>query len=493
MYCRHCGNKLPDDSRFCAYCGKSVAVEDAATAIDSGATVDEAAAAGDAVAAGDAAAADEQEQAGERARADDDMTTDDAVAAGDAVAADDTATAGDVVAEDLPADGDGGTASPGASDSAGSGSADAAGATVTMPAPSPAGPTPPTSPTPPPPVPPAPEKRTPSSKRWIPIVIAVVVVIAAIGIGLFVHQRIEADRIAQEERLERERELKERLERERLTTPHDVHIGIVSDGWDTDDGGIPMPMEIDGTTEKGDSFEEIQFVDSDGDGISLVPGTYEIAVAASPLAGYGRMYDYPTASFSVEIDDELDAGESVDLSDEIEIELTYPHSLTADGIELAREIALEAGYDGADELADKAYERYFDDEEDDQSDSSSSDLTGAFSLSNTYLDSVDLESWTYDGDFFEIDLPMAWEIDVATGGGDVLARHFVTLEGETILTIDVMHGNESVSGTISDAGGKEKLGVTSDGHAVIATRGNGTGTSDNMELIEQALQTIDID
>ena len=28
MFCRHCGKKLPDDSRFCTFCGKSVAVSD---------------------------------------------------------------------------------------------------------------------------------------------------------------------------------------------------------------------------------------------------------------------------------------------------------------------------------------------------------------------------------------------------------------------------------------------------------------------------------
>ena len=28
MFCRHCGKRLPDDSKFCTYCGKSVVIED---------------------------------------------------------------------------------------------------------------------------------------------------------------------------------------------------------------------------------------------------------------------------------------------------------------------------------------------------------------------------------------------------------------------------------------------------------------------------------
>ena len=45
---------------------------------------------------------------------------------------------------------------------------------------------------------------------------------------------------------------------------------------------------------------------------------------------------------------------------------------------------------------------------------------------------------------------------------------------------------------ITDAAGVQKLGVTSDGGAVIAWRGNGPRTSNSMELIEEALETIDI-
>lgn len=445
MFCRHCGKKLPDDSHFCTYCGKNVEVDDDAAQVG-----------------GDAATVDDGTTSDAREPADDGASV--AEPLNDGLAATDAAVGRDDVAN------------AGAATDTASASDDAAHADAAAP---PAGFTPdaPAAPH----APSASHANAASAKRWIPIAIAAaVVVIAAIGIGVFVQQRAEAERIAQEERAEREREQVERLER--LSIAHDVRIGVSANGWDTDDGSTPLPMHVEGMTDAGDTYEEIQFVDGAGDGISLLPGTYTIDVAASPFAEYGRMYDYTVDPFTVEVDDDLEEKTLIDLSDEIQIELTYPDNLTEDGIERAREIALNGGYDEADELADKAYERYFDDEddEDDRTPSSSTSSSG-------------LNTKTYDGDFFEIDLPAAWEINVASGGGDVLARHSVKLEGETILTIDVMVGDEDVSGTITDAGGMEKLGVTSDGNAVIAVRGNGTVAYNSMELIAQTLKTIDID
>lgn len=429
MFCRHCGKKLPDDSHFCTYCGKNVEVDDDAAQVE-----------GDAATVDDGTISDTREPADDGASVAEPLS--DGLAATDAAVGRDDAAHADAAAPQAGFTSD----APAASHASSASRADVA-----------------------------------STKRWIPIAIAVaVVVIAAIGVGVFVQQRAEAERIAQQERAEREREQEEL--RERLSIAHDVRIGVSAKGWDTDDGSTPLPVHVEGMTDAGDTYEEIQFVDGAGDGISLLPGTYTIDVAASPFAEYGRMYDYTVDPFTVEVDDDLEEKTLIDLSDEIQIELTYPDNLTEDGIERAREIALNGGYDEADELADKAYERYFDDDDDD--DDSTPSSSTSFSGLNTK---------TYDGDFFEIDLPAAWEINVASGGGDVLARHSIKLEGETILTIDVMVGDEDVSGTITDAGGMEKLGVTSDGNAVIAVRGNGTVAYNSMELIAQTLKTIDID
>lgn len=480
MYCRHCGKKLPDDSRFCTYCGKNVEIDDEAAPAE-----------GNVAAVDDATASDVREPADDSASASDPLTGE----PGDAASLPDAARAGEALVEarrvaepaiagsaaTVAADGRDGIEGAAAEDAAATiGAASVSGATANAGATAPNAASAPDAPVAPH-APSVSHANATSAKRWIPVAIAAaVVVIAAIGIGVFVQQRTEAERIAQEERAEREREQVERLER--LSIAHDVKIGISANGWDTDDGSTPLPMHVEGMTDAGDSYEEIQFVDSDGDGISLLPGTYTIDVAASPFAEYGRMYDYTIDPFAVEIGDDLEEKTLIDMSDEIQIELTYPDNLTDDGIERAREIALNAGYDEADELADKAYERYFEDE-DDKDDRAPSSSTGSSGVNTR----------TYDGDFFEIDLPAAWEIDVASGGGDVLARHSVKLEGETILTIDVMVGDEDVSGTITDAGGMEKLGVTSDGNAVIAVRGNGTVAYNSMELIAQTLKTIDID
>ena len=52
----------------------------------------------------------------------------------------------------------------------------------------------------------------------------------------------------------------------------------------------------------------IQYVSSDGAGLVLLPGTYALVVAASPIAADGSIYTVPSTSFSVA----LDTGADVD-------------------------------------------------------------------------------------------------------------------------------------------------------------------------------------
>lgn len=319
-----------------------------------------------------------------------------------------------------------------------------------------------------------------SRRMLLGIAVAAVVIVVAVG-GMMIFQRAEAERMAAEE-LAREQEER----REMLAASHDVTIGVDASGWDTEEGGTPMPVLISGTTAAGEDYEERQFVDSDGEGIELVPGSYALSVEASPFGEYGRMYDYPSADFAIAVDEDLAEGEGIDMSDDLVIELSYPDNLTPDGVERAREIALDAGYDVADDLADRAHGRYFDEDEEDE------DESDASSANTTSTSKSGTNVRTYEGDFFDIELPVAWDIRVASGGGDLHARHTVSLEGEDILIIDVMWGDEDISGVITDAAGVQKLGVTSDGGAVIAWRGNGPRTSNSMELIEEALETIDI-
>lgn len=86
-----------------------------------------------------------------------------------------------------------------------------------------------------------------------------------------------------------------------------VAIGVSGDGWDTASGASRLPVRVTGTNADGD-VDEVQYVSSDGTGLVLLPGTYDLVVAASPIAADGSIYTVPGTSFSVA----LDTGADVD-------------------------------------------------------------------------------------------------------------------------------------------------------------------------------------
>ena len=86
-----------------------------------------------------------------------------------------------------------------------------------------------------------------------------------------------------------------------------VAIDVSGDGWDTASGASRLPVRVTGTNADGD-VDEVQYVSSDGTGLVLLPGTYDLAIAASPIAADGSIYTVPSTSFSVA----LDSGADVD-------------------------------------------------------------------------------------------------------------------------------------------------------------------------------------
>lgn len=61
----------------------------------------------------------------------------------------------------------------------------------------------------------------------------------------------------------------------------------MSTGWDTSSGASKLPVHVTGTDLDGNDVDEVAYVDSAGDGISLVQGDYTLSVAASPLGSGG--------------------------------------------------------------------------------------------------------------------------------------------------------------------------------------------------------------
>lgn len=561
MFCRHCGKRLPDDSKFCTYCGKSVVIEDEGASAGQGpepasteaapATVPTEAASATApveaaptpasetaadTPADDAPAGDLGPAAGMPAA---DAPADDRGSAADASApssdapmadgaspmspepdrdgvgsdaptgesaapepgtshddgtpAADDALTGEVAAQETPGFSAASSADTAADAERPAAAADMPAAGATQPAawavPADAAPPPDAS------VPVAPPAAAgPSPRRRAPIVIAAVVaavVVIAIVAG-FAWQRAEAERAEAEraeQQAERERE-EERARQEALTSVHAVAIEVDARGWDTGDGASPLPVEVTGTEAAGDEVDEVQFVDSDGDGLELRAGDYELRVACSPIADDGTMYDAPSRAVELSIDEDLVAGRDLDRSDEVSFELDALRSgVSSADIERAYDYAVDAGCDDADDLRDAARERYLDADDGADDDTSASD--GSDSSSGSSSSRGNAVSSMYDDEFLTMAVPDGWEINLASGGGDVFARYTVSLAGEQLFTIDVHTGSVSVTNTdIMDPSGVVILGTTSDGMAVTATRGNGDAAYNNMANIANCLDTV---
>lgn len=549
MFCRHCGKRLPDDSKFCTYCGKSVVIEDegasagqapepapveaapapatapieaasatapvgAAPATVPTAPAPAAEAAADVPAAdapvddrGPAADASEpsddvpmadraspmsrepdRDEVGPDAPAGESAAPEPGTSHDDGTPAVDDALTGEVAAQEPPDSSAASSADTAADAERPTAAADMPAAGATQPAawtvPADAAPPPDAS------VPVTPPAAAgPSPRRRAPIVIAVVVAaVAVIAIAAgFAWQRAEAERA--EQQAERERE-EERARQEALTSVHAVTIEVDARGWDTGDGASPLPVEVTGTEAAGDEVDEVQFVDSDGDGLELRAGDYELRVACSPIADDGTMYDAPSRAVELSIDEDLVAGRDLDRSDEVSFELDALRSgVSSADIERAYDYAVDAGCDDADDLRDAARERYLDADDGADDDASASDGSGSSSGSSSPRGNA--VSSMYEDEFLTMAVPDGWEINLASGGGDVFARYTVSLSGEQLFTIDVHTGSVSVTNTdITDPSGVVILGTTSDGMAVTATRGNGDAAYNNMANIANCLDTV---
>ena len=78
-----------------------------------------------------------------------------------------------------------------------------------------------------------------------------------------------------------------------LSRTRSVHVSVeVKDGatWDTARGDSQMLVHIAGRTLKGQTIDEYQYVNSEGDGIELKPGDYELTVDEPPVATDGTRF-----------------------------------------------------------------------------------------------------------------------------------------------------------------------------------------------------------
>lgn len=124
----------------------------------------------------------------------------------------------------------------------------------------------------------------------------------------------------------------------RAHTPVPVSISITAPGYNSSTDSL-IPLQVTGTDSQGETVDRKVFVNSDGTGLELVPGSYQVTCAASPLMASGQLYALPDGATSLEV--------TPDGTSPGEISITYtvksPSKITDDDINDAYQAALAGG------------------------------------------------------------------------------------------------------------------------------------------------------
>ena len=133
-----------------------------------------------------------------------------------------------------------------------------------------------------------------------------------------------------------------------------VPIVVNAKGLDTEKG-TKIPVHATGKDSKGNDVDSVFYGGSNSSDIVLKPGDYSLAIAASPIAEDGSIYDIKDAVTRVSIAKD---GKS-DVEKEITIEPIPAEEVTDEQIEAAYNAAKDSGIDISklDELKEKAQKR----------------------------------------------------------------------------------------------------------------------------------------
>lgn len=288
---------------------------------------------------------------------------------------------------------------------------------------------------------PGPQRPKKNGKKAALITVGVLVAILAGGgagyyFGVYRPQQAELERI---EKKKEEEAIKH--------SKHSVRITATGMQWDTDTGATKLPVHVTGTDVDGKDVDTVFYVDSDGNGIKLMQGSYSLAVAASPLGADGEIWDIPNVSVSIKLGDALKKGEKLDLRENAKFELGDPVNavdVEPGEITMAQNYARQGGCDDkneADRLADLAF----------------SARNGAVASYNAAVSEASRKSRSYDGDVFTFEVPEDWgsDWDVKTSQGTyngvkngLWVKYKITHDGDYVGTLMVSNHYSSAFNTI---------------------------------------------
>lgn len=103
-----------------------------------------------------------------------------------------------------------------------------------------------------------------------------------------------------------------------------------------------------GTDVDGNRVNMTAFVDSDGKGLKLVQGSYELVLAGSPLGHDGTVWATPCTTFGLKLDSSLEKDQEVDASSGEAIKpgnKIDPIDVTDEQLDTAEKLAMQGGCD----------------------------------------------------------------------------------------------------------------------------------------------------
>lgn len=166
------------------------------------------------------------------------------------------------------------------------------------------------------------------SKRPL-VIVAVVIALLAAGSGAGYYFGVYAPEQA-----------REAAEQEALAAKHAVRFSVSAQGWDTSAGASRLPVHITGKEERGKKVDAVRYIDSDGKGVELRRGSYEIEVTASPIAADGTVYAVPAEKLSIKLGEKAAEKKTVDAGD-VALEPVEASKVTDDQIAAAKKYAEE--------------------------------------------------------------------------------------------------------------------------------------------------------
>ena len=128
------------------------------------------------------------------------------------------------------------------------------------------------------------------------------------------------------------------------STVVNVRFSIDAPGYDSSDSALPV--EVTGTTSGGSAYDQDFFIDPGGNGVQLAPGSYSLAVKASPLLDDGNLYAVPSGTLSFEIPQAVQDGATFEVPNgTITLSYASPADITDTQIDSSYDMAITSGFD----------------------------------------------------------------------------------------------------------------------------------------------------